>query len=422
VGRNDTKYPDKGGEKTMKHKRAVIVSLLCTILALTILVGAWSLDRISRAYNYASQVAATAAVTTSSTNLSLVAYGEPPTPQAMDLFQYVTAQNIEWKGTSQDPTGNPININFKLSSVKFQKLAQDKFAGNATGLDSHISLNDLFDILVKADKINVNVTFWTYLNTFPAFNVTGQLTGNVEVRLSLAVLPLFGLDAALYEYKGDQFSISICVIKPMQVTIEKPTQGETVSGDVPIQALIRVVPALTLENVQCWVSNGWNMPINYNVTSGLWEAVWPSYNSGNGPLDVHVRATGVVWKSGQKISYSGEDGKSVQVNNPWVNSYVDKEGQMEMFGGLQVTLSIESMTFMRQTTFNFYPWTGLSLTADEYSMNGNVKFNCWRIFDEQGNMLFNSFDRTLTISGAISSELFNGGGGARELQCIYAPV
>jgi hypothetical protein len=36
--------------------------------------------------------------------------------------------------------------------------------------------------------------------------------------------------------------------------------------------------------------------------------------------------------------------------------------------------------------------------------------------------LFQSFDRTLTVTQDVADMLFDGGGRARELKCIYVPT
>jgi len=412
----------------VKYKRILVGSLLCIMLSSMILIGAWALFRISMAYNYAVQYAAAAPAppptVTSSTNMSVLIYADPEGGrQALNLFQYVTAQNIEWRGTSTDPQGNPININVKMTSVNFEKLDENNYRGNVKGLVVRFSIGDLINVFVKADNVNVSMAFWNYMDTFPAFNATGLLTGNVEVRLSIAVLPFMGLEQALYEYAGDQFSISYCIIKPIDVTIEKPSNGEKVNGDVKIQALVKAVPALTVDNVHCWV-DGMERPVQmqYNPTSGLWEGVWQTYNVGNGWRGLNVRAEGVEWKSGQQFRYSDQDRIDVEIDNPWVSSYVRRDWGLEWFGDLKVNLVCDSASWMRGTTFNFWPSIGLSLTAPEYYWDGNIRFTCWRIDDKFGTPLYESYNPTLTIDEAVFSALFDGEGRARELKCIYEQV
>jgi hypothetical protein len=407
----------------MKYKKPLIISLVCILMASGLLI-AWSASsRLLRAYDYASQFATAARVSDSSTNLSLVTYGDPQSLRhGIELFQFVKAQNIEWRGTSTDQQGNPVNVAFKLGSVNFGKMNQNRFAGNATGLDAHVSMGDLLDATVKADKVDINVTFWTYMNTFPAVNVTGILTGNVYVRFSVSVLPFLGLDFALYEYSGDRFSVSICGIKPMNLAIEAPVNGQRVRGDVMIQALIQAVPELSVENVMCRTDYGEQIPMQYNDGNGRWECMWKSYNSGNRWTGLNVHAEGVVRKSGQEFRYPMDAGINVEIDNPFLNSYVSKQQGLEMFGGLRIDLRLDSNSWSMQTGFNFWPAVGLNLTAQEYWMDGNVRFSCWRIDDEQGNALFQSPDLTLTITQEISNMLSNNGGKARELKCIYMPT
>jgi len=409
----------------MKRKKVFTVSLMCIMLASAIFVIWTASARLTRAYNYASQFAAAAKVDGSSTNLSLVVYGDPqPLRPSMELFQYVTAQNIEWRGTSTslDPQGNTLNVAFKLGKVTFGKLNEYNFNGTASGLDSHMSIGDLLDVTIKADNIVVNMTFWTYLDTFPAVNITGVLTGNVYVRLSIAVLPFPGLDLALYEYSGDQFSVSICAIKPLNLVIEAPENGQRVRGDVMVQALIQAVPELSVENVMCWIDSGEKIPMSYNEANGRWECVWKSYNSGNRWTELGVHAEGVARKSGQEFRYPFDSRIKVEVDNPFVNSYLQRDQWLEGFGGLMIKLNLDSSTWKQGTGFNFWPSVGLNLEAPEFYWDGNIRFNSWRIDDEQGNTLFESFDLTLGVTQEISDTLINGGGRARELKCIYMPT
>lgn len=409
----------------MKRNRVLAISLLCIILASTILVGSWALSRASIAYDYATQFAEMAKIGVgSSTNLSLTIYGDPePARQVFDLFQYVTAKNIEWRGATTDQQGNIINVNLRLASVKFEKLNENNYAGKAEGLDAHLTVGDLLNILVRADVVDVNMAYWSYMDTFPALNVTAVLTGNVEISLFVAVLPIPGLTLALYEYKGDRFTISICAMKPIDVIIERPSDGDRVSGDTKIQALVKAVPAIAIDNVQCWIDNRDNVPMWYNETSGLWEGIWPSYNVGNMGVEVKVRAEGVIRKPGvQESRYFGEDRIRVETNNPWVSSCISRDGGLEWFGGLGIRWEYETRVWPRGTSFNFWPWIGSNLTAPEYWQNGNIRFNSWRIDDEYGNTIFQSPDLTLTITEDVFGKLFNGAGKARELKCIYMPV
>jgi hypothetical protein len=406
----------------VKHKRLLSVSLVCVLLISGILV-VWSAStRLIRAYDYASQLAAPAAPAAgSSTNLSLLIYSDPQSlRQGIDLFQLVKAQNIEWKGTSTDAQGNAVNIAFKLGSVNFGKSGEYMFNGNATGLDAHVSLGDLLDVTMRADKVDINITFWTYLGTFPAVNITGVLTDHVYVRLSVAVLPFPGLDLALYEYSGDKFSASICAMKPMNLAIVNPANNQRVSNDVTVQATIQVVPELNLENAWFGTDYGENMPLQYNEGNGLWECVWQTYHCGNGGHNINVHAEAVDREGGQEIArYRSDTGVWVEVSNPSVNSYMDKGQGLEGFGGLEVILTQGSNSWKQGTGFPI--WLGLQLEAPQYWAGGQLQFNCWRIDDEQGNTAFQHNGFTLTIDPGVASKLFDGGGRARELKCIYVP-
>ena len=406
----------------MKYKRVLTTSLICVLVASAIIVG-WTVStRLVRAYNYASQFAAAPQVGQSGTNLSLLIYGGDPQPlrQGLELFQLVKAQNIEWKGTSTDGQGNPVNIDFKLGSVNFAKLNANTFNGTATALNSHVSIDNLIDITVRADTVNVNITFWTYMNTFPAINITGVLTGNVYVKLSVQVLPIQGLDFAFYEFSGDKFTVNMCSIKPVNLILQAPENNQKVNGDVMVQALIQVVPELSLENVRFKTDYGENMPMQFNETNGLWECVWQSYHTGNGGHNLNVHAEAVDREGGQEIArYPSDAGVWVEVNNAWVNSYMDKGQGLEGFGGLEVKLTQDSNSWKQGTGFPI--WLGLQLEAPQSWADGQLQFNSWRIDGDQGP-IFQDGNPTLTITQEVFDKLFDGAGNVRELKCIYTPT
>jgi hypothetical protein len=162
--------------------------------------------------------------------------------------------------------------------------------------------------------------------------------------------------------------------------------------------------------------------MQYNGGNGRWECTWKSYNSGNRWTGINVHAEGVVRKSGQEFRYPMDAGINVEIDNPFLNSYTSQQQGLNMFGGLKIDLRLDSNSWSMQTGFNFWPSVGLSLTTQEYWMDGNARFNCWRIDGEQGNTLFQSPDLTLTITQEISNMLSNNGGRARELKCIYVPT
>ena len=406
----------------MNRKRVLSVSLICVLLVSGITL-VWSFSsRLLLAYNYASSISTAAKINESGTNISLLTYGDPESlRQGIEILQLLKAQNIEWKGSSTDPQGDPVNIGLKVGSIYFGKVNENRFSGNATAIDAHVSVANVLDVTAKADKVEVNVTFWTYLDTFPAVNITGLLTGNVYLKLSLSVLPLQGMDFAMYEYSGDRFSVSICGIKPMNLGIETPTNGQMVRGDVPVRAVIQVVPQLGLENVMFRTDYGEQIPMQYNSGNDRWECNWRSYNSGNRWTGLSVHAEGVETKNGQEFRYPVDTGISVEIDNPYVNSYVSNQQGLQMFGGLGIDLSFDSNFWNMQTGFNFWPQVGMSLTTPQFWMDGNIKFNCWRVDDEQGNSLFQSQSLTIVVTPEMSAALANDGGRARELKCIYAP-
>lgn len=405
----------------VKYKRLLIVSLVCVLLASGLLI-AWSAStRLLRAYDYASQFATAAKVNESGTNLSLVMYGGDPAPlqQGLELFQLVKAQNIEWQGAGTDGQGHPVNVAFKLGSVNFAKLNANTFNGTATVLDTHFSIDDLIDVTVKADRVDAKITFWTYESIFPAVNITGTLTGNVYVKLSVQVLPIQGLDFAFYEFSGDKFTVNMCSITPMNLILQAPENNQKVNGDVTVQALIQVVPRLSLENVWFGTDYGENMPMQFNQGNGLWECVWQTYHCGNGGHNINVHADAVDREGGQEIArYKSNAGVWVEVNNPSVNSYIDRGQGLEGFG-LQLKLTQGSNSWSQGTGFPI--WLGLQLEAPQYWADGQLQFNCWRIDNEQGP-IFQDGNPTLTLTQEVFDKLFDGGGNARELKCIYMPT
>ncbi len=406
----------------MKHVKTLAISLLCISLTTAVFVGWTASSRLLRAYNVGVQYASAAKIGESSTNFSLVIYGDPsPARPALDLFNYVAAQNIEWRGSSADPFGNAIDIGLKLGSVSFEELDANNWRGTATALDAHVSIEDLFNVLVKADTVDVGISVWSYMDTFPALNITGVLTGNVLLRLSIAVLPLQGLGATLYEYSGDRLSICVCLIKPILLSIENPVNGARVNGDVGIQARVQAVPAITIDRVEGGTDYGEKIELMYNEGNGLWEGTWRSYNCGNGWHGLNVHAEGFAGQGGQQVRYFNDAGIGVEVDNPWVNSCMMKDGGWEWFNGLKIELQQGPMSWARQTPFNFWPSTDLNLRAQESWADGQMTFNCWRIDDEQG-MLFQSYGLTLTVTEDIANMLFSGEGRARELKCVYVPT
>jgi hypothetical protein len=155
--------------------------------------------------------------------------------------------------------------------------------------------------------------------------------------------------------------------------------------------------------------------MQYNEGNGLWECVWQTLHTGNGGHNLNVHAEAVDREGGQEIArYQSNVGVWVEVNNPWVNSYVDRGQGLEGFGGLEVILTQGSNSWKQGTGFQI--WLGLQLEAPQSWADGQLQFHCWRIKDfEDGNP-------TLTITQEVFDKLFGGGGNALELKCIYVPT
>lgn len=416
----------------MKYKQVLAVALLCILLTSAILIGALAFSRVSRAYNYAMQFAGLAkGGVGSSTNLSLTMYSDPePARPTLDLFRYVTAENIEWRGASMDPQGNAINIDVSLESVEFEKLDEDNYSGAVEGLYIHVAVGDLIYILVRADEVNVNMTFWTYMDMFPALNATGVLTGDVEVSLFVAVLPIPGLAQAVYEYKGDRFIISWCIIKPMDVTIEKPSDGDRVSGDVKIQALVKAIPEISVEHAEWWTEgeSHFKGPMEFNETSGLWEGIWPSYKGGNGWYELNVGAEGVERKPGvEEFRYPVEDRIKVEVENPPFEVHTYLETAPDNFEEIPVEMEwwYREEYGREVTPFALERRVGYGLKAPEgwdAPPYGAMHFKRWIIRDEVGNPIFEHGDPNLEVNEEILGMLWISEEAAGQLECIYEPV
>jgi hypothetical protein len=201
--------------------------------------------------------------------------------------------------------------------------------------------------------------------------------------------------------------------------LQAPANNQKVGGDIMIQALIQVVPELSLENVWFKTDYGENMPMQYNQGNGLWECVWQTYHTNNGGHNINVHAEAVDRNGGQEIArYPSDAGVWVQVQNPWVNSYMDKGQGLEGFG-LELQLTQDSNSWKQGTGFPI--WLGLQLEAPQNWADNQLQFNSWRIDGDQGPV-FQDGNPTLTVTQEVFDKLFDGGGNARELKCIYTPT
>ena len=386
-----------------------------------VIAGVWGL--LSRVGTLGAAARQLEKVEQNGTSLNMTLYGDPEGARgAFEMFQYVELHSLTWRGALPKPYPLPPgppppegDIELELSYGEFQKIEDNRWTGKVEELNVHVVANDLVNVVVQADNVDVELEFWTSQNDLPALNLTAELTGNVYIYLFAAVLPIQGLQLALYEFSGDYFVISVSVIKPIEVTIVNPLDGIMVNGDVEIEAEVKTAPGISIENVECWTEN-LKEGMWYDGTDDLWKAVWPSYYTGNGWHELVVRAEGVEDKAGTTFRHPGEDRIKVEVNNPWVESSLIKpDGWEEWIDRLEIKLEYKTWTWPMETPFNFYPWIGLNLTVPEQLWDDpSIPFDCWKIEDE-----FVSSEPRLTITEDIHNQLFDGDGKARPLRCIY---
>ncbi len=415
----------------MKHKRITVVSLLCMFLLAFSLTGFWAFSRVSDLEASAQQIAK---VEESGTSLSLTVYGDPEgARQALEMFQYLEAHNIEYGTSTTDPNGNPINAALEISEVEFSRTpdGDDDFytaagAGSVKGLDVHVDIGDMLNVDVEANEVEFGIEFWRLDNGLPAFNITAELTGNVYVSLSIAFLPLPGLQQAIYEFSGDYFVISVCVIKPIEVTMLSPSEGERISGHTLIQAEVKTAPGISVGQAGWWADRKPEKPedqgdhfdgeLNYNETTGKWEGVWRTHSGGNGWYGLGVRVEGV--QTGASFSTWVQDMCGVEVNNPWVEAWLrHPDGSEEpLHGEIVIEVEADGNIWQMNVWFGMSPqWVGVSLTAPEYWRDGNIQFEKWEI----PGTPWGSGDPRLTLTQDVIDMLFDGEGRARALRCIY---
>jgi len=426
----------------VKHNRILTVSMLCILVASPILIGLWALSRVSQAYQYAAQFAginAKPAQGATGANLSLTLYGDPASArQIFDAFQYFRAENLEWRGAFPVPQGPPLNLGLTFASALFEKRNPDLYVLNVTTLHIVEKMGDLANVDFQADDADAEVKFWTLNNGLPALNVTAVLKGNVKVVLSIAVLPLPGLSLAAYSYEGDRFVISICVVKPVEVAIVNPPENGQVSGNVKIEALVKTAPGISLDggNVWWWIEHEkWGsgrQPMTYNQGTGLWEAVWQTYNepavAGNGWCRLAVRAEGIEVNKPQGFRQGDEKRINVEVVNPpiSVGAYVQTgEGRQEL-SGVNINWWYDKEGGTWQTRFDLQPRIDYTLEAPgglPWGQGQNVGFQCWRIEDQDGTIRFEFWGGTkLTIDRNVFRMLFDDQGNPRQLNCVYNPM
>ncbi len=341
-------------------------------------------------------------------------YGDPePVRMFLPLFQTLTLENFHWKGATTDQQGNTIDIDVTIKKVELdQSIPYPNPNLNAKNVDFHLTIGDLADVIVRANKLSGRIEYERTYMDMNALNITAVLEGNVELGVYATVLPWpLPLKYVLYSFTGDRIRFSMVVVKPIEVSITKPLDGTTVQGYQDIVATIKTAPGISAENVRWEVDGQWG-PM-HPVGGGVWKGDWPSHHTWNGWHSLVVRADGVDRKSGYEFRYPAEARINVEVDNPWVVSYVQYPDRKEEFG-----LEIGTSEGPRWTRFNFCPWVGYTLNAPPYWWDGNIKFKCWTI---EGTG-WSSGDPTLTIDATVLGMLFDASGRARQLECVYVPA
>ena len=400
----------------MSQRRILAVSLVGVLLTSFILAGLWGLMRISAISVYAKQVVS---IEQEGTGLNLTMYGDPESSrQVLGLFEYFKTENLEWRGTF--PPGPapspPIDISLNLSSVEFQQVNEDYYALAASYLEFHMGGPDFVDVLVKADDVDADLEYCACMD-LPALNVTVVLAGNVEVSLSVSVLPLPGLMQAVYQYKGDTYIIHLCILKPLEVTITAPSEGDWVGDDVAVWASVKTAPGIRVDNVRYWADGEGHFEDQmwYNEVDGRWEGTWPTYYQGNGDCKLVVRAEGVQENVQGGMGFSAENAIGLQVDNGLipVSAYVDNTPV-----NLQINWWHREDGGTETTPFEFQRWIDSGLAAPgEWDLGeGNmIHFDRW-IIEENGNIVWQNGDTNLGLHQDMLRMLYG-----RQLKCIYKP-
>ena len=404
----------------MKIRRMLAVSL-SVLLVSSILVGLWAFSQLSILQAYAKDIQ----VKQGETSLNLTAYGFVEESRFMlDLFEYFTTQNLQWRGATTDPQGNSINVGLNLSFVEFQKLDPDNYGLEAQYAEFQFDVSGA-SAFIMADSVGIDITFWT-CEALPALNVTAVLEGNVVVSLLLDVLPLPGLQQALYEFKGDRYVIALCILKPMEVTIDSPVNEAEVWDNVPIQASIKTASGIPVTNVRWWVDgeSHYEGGMNYDPISGDAEATWETWHGPNGWYTITVRAEGFQEGVTGGSMYSDEERINVYVNNPpiHVTSWVWKDGHYE-----PIEDKIEVQWWMRdkegksRTPFDLERRRDTKLEAPgEWKIGDDtwVQFQRWVISDGDPNMgwIWENGGTGIGIDDWMLEMLYE-----KQLQCLYEP-
>jgi hypothetical protein len=358
----------------------------------------------------------------------LTLYGDPQgAKSSFEVFQYFSLKNLQWNGTlpaSGGSGGGTIKLN--LASGEFKKTSENHWNLTAKTLDLGIATND-GGALIQARNVEAQFEFWS-LNGLPALNYSVVLSGNVNVTISASVFTLPGAMQVSYASNSERFVIYVCIIKPIQVDIVSPLEGqmEFLKGSVLVQADVKTAPGISVTQGSWWVDDKANKgahfegQMNYNEATGKWEGLWQTYQFGNGWYWLGVKMEGTQQGG---FGFWAQDMVSVEVNNPWVEGRViHQDGSQEDVWGIQINLAKpDGSTWSRQTTFSIAPdWIGVSLTAPgNLGNNPKMQFQKWTIPSDQQPEIWQSQNQTITITQDMQNMLFNDGAGARPLRIFY---
>ena len=144
---------------------------------------------------------------------------------------------------------------------------------------------------------NITVNVYNSTATIGEETITnlqaGTVNGTVNVPLNaLASDGKYNINAAIYTLEGlsgTDTEIEAVIVDNTKPTIGTPTQNppkDNVQPDQPVKVSVNVTDKSGVKNVTLYYTNdtvSYKVPMNYNSTSGLWEATIPGY-----PLNTHV--------------------------------------------------------------------------------------------------------------------------------------
>jgi len=411
----------------VKHKRTLFVSLLGILLVSSIVIGLVTMFRISALSVYAQQLR----VGQDGTSLEMTLYSYPEQIHPVfDLFEYFKTERLQWNGILPQPTegqGPTGEIGLNVSFVEFKKLNTDNYKLGARDLRFQLSAEGVVDAFIQARRVDATLTFWNY-GELPALNLTAILNGTVIVRLSTSLLPLPGFQFVAYEYQGPLYIIRICVITPIQVTLDSPAYGETVRDNVPVKASVKTAPGIKVKHTW-WFADGprhYEGDMNYDEGTGTAEAMWETWRGPDGEYWVKAKAEGYQEGVQGPIYYAMSPTIKVYVENPpiHVTSWVwnQESGQYERYDGIKIQWwGPDGKQGEFLTPFDLRRWREQKLEAPgEWNMGEGKRamFQRWVISDGDPNngWVWEHGGTGMGIDDWMLETLYG-----RQLQCLYVP-